>query len=240
MPAAPTGIVTWDDNGYNAATDTTCAPGGTGDVIDASLPSQLGPLAANGGPTETVKPIPGSSVAGVIPDPTTLNSVPVCGGGATDQIGDSRPLPAATMCTIGAVEVAIAACPAGSYSSTGDVPCTPTPAGSYDAGTGNTSATPCVAGTYSAVTGATSSATCAPADPGYFVALAGSTSETACPAGKYSTGGATACTPAPAGSYVGTTGAVSATLCAPGTYSSATGATLLCPGRSWLLRRIGR
>jgi hypothetical protein len=40
-------------------------------------------------------------------------------------------------------------CAPGSYSSTGDEPCTTTPPGSYAAGTGSTSATPCPAGTSS-------------------------------------------------------------------------------------------
>jgi hypothetical protein len=64
----------------------------------------LGPLANNGGPTETLLPTSYSPAVGVIPAPTTLNGVSVCGSGAVDQRGVSRPS-RGVLCTIGAVEV---------------------------------------------------------------------------------------------------------------------------------------
>ena len=47
------------------------------------------------------------------------------------------------------VNPAAALCTPGSYSTTGSAPCTPAPAGSFDAGSGNTAATLCPAGTMS-------------------------------------------------------------------------------------------
>jgi hypothetical protein len=92
--------------GYNLTDDTTgtaCGFTQPTDVVDAD--PQLGPLADNGGPTQTMLPGPGSPAANVIPAPTTVNGVTVCGGGATDQRGVPRPTGEAN-CTIGAVEAA--------------------------------------------------------------------------------------------------------------------------------------
>jgi hypothetical protein len=61
---SPSGVV---DDGYNVGTDTTCfgaSPPST-DVQAADL--RLGPLADNGGPTETIEPQPGSPAIGVVP-----------------------------------------------------------------------------------------------------------------------------------------------------------------------------
>lgn len=68
------------------------------------------------------------------------------------------------------------ACSPGSFSATGNEPCTPAPAGSYVATAGATSAVLCPAGTYSNLAGATS---CTPAPDGSYVATAGATSATA-------------------------------------------------------------
>ena len=64
---------TWDDQGYNAGSDSSCfaAPAPASDVDAGSAAAlALGPLAANGGPTQTVMPQPGSPVIGIIPSNT--------------------------------------------------------------------------------------------------------------------------------------------------------------------------
>ena len=90
--------------GYNLSDDlstaNTCDLVAPSDVLGAN--PQLGPLANNGGPTETELPALSSPAVYQIPTPTTLNGVTVCPG--TDQRGLARPLPGATDCTIGAVE----------------------------------------------------------------------------------------------------------------------------------------
>ena len=114
-------------------------------------------------------------------------------------------------------------CSPGTYSSTGDTPCTPAPAGSYVAGSGATSPTPCAAGYYQPNTGQTS---CLAAPAGTYVATTGSAFATNCAAGYYQPNtGQTSCLAAPAGSYVSTTGAISAMLCSLGRYQPNTGQT---------------
>jgi len=120
------------------------------------------------------------------------------------------------------ITIAAAACPAGSFSATGNEPCAPAPAGSYAAGVGNTSATLCAAGTLSSVSG---SGGCAPAPAGSYAAGLGNTSSTLCAAGTFSSvSGAGVCGAAPAGSFAAGLGNTSATLCAAGTFSSVSGA----------------
>jgi hypothetical protein len=65
----------------------------------------LGPLAGNGGPTQTLLPRATSPAADVIPNPTTLRGVAVCPG--TDQRGVARPGRGETRCTIGAAEAGL-------------------------------------------------------------------------------------------------------------------------------------
>ena len=71
---------TWTDGGYNVATDSSCLHGGPGDVTDPSLATELGTLADNGGPTETILgttygptftmlPATGNPAIGAVPDP---------------------------------------------------------------------------------------------------------------------------------------------------------------------------
>ena len=63
----------WSDGGYNASSDTSClSPGPAAtDNEGADLSDLLGPLEANGGPTETIVPLPGNPAMGIVPDPTT-------------------------------------------------------------------------------------------------------------------------------------------------------------------------
>ncbi len=94
------GIIT--SAGYNLTDDATgvsCGFTQPTDVVNAQ--PQFGPLADNGGPTETLLPALSSPAIGVIPASpgTTLNGVQVCP--RTDQRG----VASLGDCTIGAVEV---------------------------------------------------------------------------------------------------------------------------------------
>ena len=114
-------------------------------------------------------------------------------------------------------------CAPGSFSSTGNQPCTPAPPGSFVAVTGAISATPCALGTFQPSSGQIS---CLNAPPGSFVAVTGATSATPCALGTYQpNAGQESCLPAPIGSYVSTTGATSATACPTGTTTTTTGST---------------
>jgi predicted outer membrane repeat protein len=65
---------TWDDAGYNAGSDGSCLAGGPGDVDAGSVAALgLGALAANGGPTQTIMPQPGSPETGIIPNETVVS-----------------------------------------------------------------------------------------------------------------------------------------------------------------------
>jgi hypothetical protein len=96
---------TWTDAGYNGGSDSSCFNSGTGDVNAGPDPALgLGPLASNGGPTQTIAPQPGSPVTGIIPSPITVtlggSQVELCR--AIDQRGYSSAPPAA--CDAGAVQ----------------------------------------------------------------------------------------------------------------------------------------
>ncbi len=89
-------------NGYNYSTDASCGFTGTGDTQGGAAP-QLGALANNGGPTQTMLPAPGSPLVDAIP-------VAACAPAITiDQRGFPRPADGnndgSTGCDIGAVEV---------------------------------------------------------------------------------------------------------------------------------------
>jgi len=87
------------DEGYNIDDDGSCGFNATGSISHSTtLDASLGILGDNGGPTQTMLPASTSPAVGVIPNPTTLNSVSVCP--RTDQRGVSS----FGKCTIGAVE----------------------------------------------------------------------------------------------------------------------------------------
>jgi predicted outer membrane repeat protein len=94
---------TVEDQGYNAGA-ASCENGGVGDVTSSSL--DLGSLAENGGPTETVALGAGSPAIGMIPEPAsvTLNGASVALCPVTDQRGYSRPGAGASSCDAGAFE----------------------------------------------------------------------------------------------------------------------------------------
>ena len=92
-----------DSAGYNLTNDktgTACSFTAVTDLVNKN--PLLGPLANNGGPTQTLLPGTTSPAANVIPKPTTLRGVAVCPG--TDQRGVARPGRGETRCTIGAAE----------------------------------------------------------------------------------------------------------------------------------------
>jgi hypothetical protein len=92
--------------GYNLTNDpngTACSFTATTDLVNKN--PLLGPLAGNGGPTQTMLPGTKSPAADVIPNPTLpLRGVAVCP--ARDQRGVARPGHGETRCTIGAAEAA--------------------------------------------------------------------------------------------------------------------------------------
>ena len=87
----------WTDVGYSVGSDTTCQNGGTGDAHVANLASRLGPLANNGGPTQTVGLLKGNPAAGRIP-----NGSGVLCPLAADQTG--RASPPGAWCNAGALQ----------------------------------------------------------------------------------------------------------------------------------------
>jgi hypothetical protein len=90
--------------GYNLTDDTSgaaCSFNSAHDSIGKN--PQLGHLASNGGPTQTMLPSTKSPAANVIPKGTTLHGVAVCP--STDQRGVTRPGRGHPRCTIGAAEV---------------------------------------------------------------------------------------------------------------------------------------
>jgi hypothetical protein len=88
--------------GYNAEDGTSCGLSGPGDLASATL--QLGALAMNGGPTETVALMPGSQAIGA-GDPAGCTDA-YGAALATDQRGVARPQ--GVHCDIGAFELAMA------------------------------------------------------------------------------------------------------------------------------------
>ena len=95
---------TWKDEGYNVGADTTCLSAGTGDASHGA--GMLGPLAHNGGPTETMLALAANPARGVVPLNTTVKldgrSVTLCP--TTDQRGVHSV--AGKACNAGAVQSA--------------------------------------------------------------------------------------------------------------------------------------
>jgi hypothetical protein len=102
----PNCLGTLTSTGYNLSDDTaganTCGFTQPTDHVGAGL--QLGPLADNGGGTETLLPATTSPAVGIVPPGSTLSAIAVCP--ATDQRGVVRPLSGSTDCSSGAVEPA--------------------------------------------------------------------------------------------------------------------------------------
>jgi hypothetical protein len=102
--------VTVADGGYNLNSPTASECGFSAGQNDVFAAPQLGALADNGGPTRTRLPGPTSPALDRIPaatatgvsDAITGAAITLCGAGASDQRGTSRPQGA--KCDIGAVE----------------------------------------------------------------------------------------------------------------------------------------
>ncbi len=98
----------WTNAGYNAGTDVSCLGGGktTGDATSTDVGTDLGTLADNGGPTQTVAPTAGNPAIGRVPSATSvmLNSATVQLCPRTDQRGVASA--SGTACDAGAVESA--------------------------------------------------------------------------------------------------------------------------------------
>jgi hypothetical protein len=89
--------------GYNFADDTSCGLAASTDKQGAGNNPALGPLADNGGPTQTLLPQTGSPLIDAIPG-AACQTGPAAGV-TTDQRGIVRPQ--GPGCEIGAVEIAV-------------------------------------------------------------------------------------------------------------------------------------
>jgi hypothetical protein len=89
------------DGGYNVADDTTCPFSGGSGSVGGSSSINLGPLQANGGPTETIAIGPGSSAFELVP---TAKCNPEASKQPSDQRGLPRPGVVGQNCDAGAFE----------------------------------------------------------------------------------------------------------------------------------------
>jgi predicted outer membrane repeat protein len=103
----------WNDVGFNATTSNTCTgtPPSTAPDLVSSAVGELGPLAANGGPTQTLALLAGNPAIGLIPRGTAIELGDSATGEAllacplsADQRGDTSP--ASGPCDAGAVQYA--------------------------------------------------------------------------------------------------------------------------------------
>ncbi len=117
-------------------------------------------------------------------------------------------------------------CGPGSYSLTGNEPCTQATPGHYVQESAATGQTDCPAGSHDEETASTSSSDCLPDAPGSYSG-AGAAAATLCDAGSYSAiSGASSCTPAGLGHYVASTGAEQQLPCPAGSFAEVTGSSL--------------
>ena len=94
---------TWTDNGYNAGTDSSCENAKVTTDNSNMAATQLGALASNGGPTQTVVLEKGNPAAGLVPSGTATYCP---ASGVTDQrgvVGSSG-----QACDAGAVQLVVA------------------------------------------------------------------------------------------------------------------------------------
>lgn len=174
---------------------------------------------------------PSSSVARHGPGAAVVNGTLYAIGGFVNNVVETNLVeaftPAQQCCSPGTFSTSgntpCTPCPAGTYASAaGASSCTLAPPGSYVSAPGSASATPCPPGYFSSGSGSTS---CAAAPAGHYASGSGNTSASLCAAGSFSdSAGATFCTLAPFGSFVAGAGATFATQCPVGSYSSVSGA----------------
>ena len=192
---------------YNLASDGSCDNATT----QTAAQLNLGSLANNGGETQTIALLAGSTAidAG---DNAAANAA----GLTTDQRGAPR-FNSGTV-DVGAFELQ-QVCPAGKYDNGSG--CVDADPGYYVPASGATEQLPCPVGTYQPNSGSTS---CDPADPGYYVDTVGSVAQTACSLGYYQPNSAsTSCDPANPGYYVDAIGSASQTACLMGYYQPNSG-----------------
>ena len=140
-------------------------------------------------------------------------------------------------------------CAAGQYSSDGQAPCTPCPAGSFQPYTGKSWCTTAWGGQYATGTGNTGQSACAAGS--YSPTSGGASACTPCEAGKFQPSGAKSyCTLAWGGQYASGTGNTGTTDCVAGEYSSTSGGASACTpcaagtyqpsaGKSWCSSALG-
>ena len=140
-------------------------------------------------------------------------------------------------------------CAAGQYSSNGQAPCTPCPAGSFQPYTGKSWCTTAWGGQYATGTGNTGQTACAAGS--YSPSSGGASACTPCEAGKYQDGGAKSyCTLAEGGQFASGTGNTGTTDCVAGEYSPTSGGASACTpcaagtyqpsaGKSWCSSALG-
>ncbi|HTW10852.1 MAG TPA: choice-of-anchor Q domain-containing protein [Acidimicrobiales bacterium] len=102
-----TNLGAWHDEGFNVAADDGCLNGGPRDQHQTDVSRFLGPLAANGGSTETILPLAGNYALGDIPfgAKVELNRATVTLCPARDERGITSPPGQA--CNSGAVQLQI-------------------------------------------------------------------------------------------------------------------------------------
>jgi predicted outer membrane repeat protein len=91
-------------NGFNFADDTSCGLTASTDKQASGNDPGLGPLANNGGPTQTLLPQTGSPLIDAIVN-SACQTAPVATGITTDQRSLVRPQVPGGLCDIGAVEI---------------------------------------------------------------------------------------------------------------------------------------
>jgi predicted outer membrane repeat protein len=138
---------TWTDDGYGVGTTSSCfaTPVPSTDRVDSALASQLGALASNGGPTQTIALEPGNPAIGLIPDSTPPVTVSEADGTpltlcpTTDQRGVQST--SGQPCDAGAVQLVASSAPPSSSSPAPSPSTTPpsAPAGAVDASSASSS-----------------------------------------------------------------------------------------------------
>jgi hypothetical protein len=92
----------WVDHGYNVGSDSSCFNGGSADNDSggSNLSSLLGPLADNGGPTQTMALFVDNPAFGLVPNPTA---------GLCPVVADQRgmPSPSGQACDAGSVQLGV-------------------------------------------------------------------------------------------------------------------------------------
>lgn len=203
---------------------TLCAAGTfSANGVQPCDPAPIGRFVATAGATQATPCEPGTYQSQTGQTSCVVASV----GNFVDISGASQQVACPSGYTsdtraISCYPIPVVQCAAGTFSATGNAPCTAAPAGRYVAGAAARAAVLCAVGTYQNQTAQTA---CIPASAGHFVNTAGAVGHVACPAGTYQNQiGQSACIAASIGFFVDSTSATGQTACPTGT-TSAGGAT---------------